>query len=150
MGYEESLIAIRIAYLLSAFVTQRKLGLVSGEAGMMRILANRVRIPDVAFISFDRLPNRQLPREPIPSLVPNLAVEVLSESNTRKEMTIKLGEYFSAGVQLVWYVDPKSRSLDAYTAADQVQRLAGEDILTGGEVLPGFQTPVSALFDIAS
>jgi len=149
MGYEESLIAVRIAYLLSAFVIPRKLGLVSGPDGMMRILTGRVRIPDIAFVSFDRLPGRQVPREPIPTLVPDLAVEVLSDSNTRHEMAIKLREYFTAGTRLVWYVDGKTRSVDVYTAIDQVQTLADNAILTGADVLPGFQTPVAAIFDIA-
>jgi len=149
MGYEESLIAMRIAYLISAFVIPRKLGLVSGEAGMVRLQSRRVRIPDVAFISFDRLPGRQIPQEPIPSLVPDLAIEVLSDSNTRKEMAIKLVEYFLAGVRLVWYVDPKTRSVDAYTAQDQVRHIIGDDLLDGGDVLVGFQTPVSAIFDVA-
>lgn len=115
----------------------------------MRILAGRVRIPDVAFIGFDRLPGRQVPRQAIPDLFPDLAVEVLSDSNTRQEMTIKLNEYFTAGTRLVWYVDPKTRSVDVYTGPDKVQRLTGDDLLTGGEVLPGFQTPVAAIFDVA-
>jgi Uma2 family endonuclease len=149
MGFEESLIAIRIGYLLSVFIIPRKLGLISGEGGMMRILKGRVRIPDVAFISFDRLPNRRPPQGPIPNLAPDLAVEVLSESNTRQEMSIKLSEYFKAGTRLVWYVDPKAKSVNVYTSPDQVQSLTMDAILTGGDVLPGFETPVSAIFDVA-
>jgi len=149
MGYLESQIAIRIAYLLSAFIVPRKLGFITGEAGMMRILKGRVRIPDVAFVSAARFPDGKSPRGPIPAIAPDLAVEVLSESNTRMEMSIKLQEYFTAGTRLVWYVDPKSKSVDVYTAADRMETLAGDAILTGGDVLPGFQTPVSAIFDIA-
>ncbi|MGD0462569.1 MAG: Uma2 family endonuclease [Tepidisphaeraceae bacterium] len=148
MGYEESLVAIRIAYLLSVFVVPRKLGLVSGEAGMIRILSNRLRIPDVAFVSFDRLPGRRVPSDPVPDLVPDLAVEVLSESNTPQEMQIKLAEYFAAGVRLVWYVDLPTRSVRAYTSPDQVQQLSGDAILSGGNVLPGLEIPVSSLFDL--
>jgi Uma2 family endonuclease len=149
MGYEESLIAIRIAHLLSVFVIPRKLGLISGEAGMLRILKGRVRIPDVAFVSAARFPDGKPPRGPIPAIAPDLAVEVLSDSNTRKEMALKLQEYFSAGTQLVWYVDPKSCSVDVYTSPDRAETLSGDAILTGGDVLPGFQTPVSAIFKIA-
>ena len=116
---------------------------------MMRILKGRVRIPDVAFVSAARFPDGKSPRGPIPAIAPDLAVEVLSESNTRMEMSIKLQEYFTAGTRLVWYVDPKSKSVDVYTAADRMETLAGDAILTGGDVLPGFQTPVSAIFDIA-
>ncbi len=114
----------------------------------MRIMTNRVRIPDVAFISFDRLPGRKSPGVPIPDLVPDLAVEVLSASNTPREMQIKLGEYFTAGVRLVWYVDLPTRSVRAYTAPDQVQELSESAILTGGSVLPGFEVPVSDIFQI--
>jgi Uma2 family endonuclease len=149
MGLQESLIAGRIIYLLSLFVVPRKLGLITSPDGMLRILANRVRIPDVAFISFAKLPGQKLPQEAIPSLVPDLAVEVISESNTRSEMNLKLEECFSAGLSLVWYVDPKGRCVDVYTAADRVQRISENELLTGGNVLPGFQTAVSAVFDVA-
>jgi Uma2 family endonuclease len=148
-GYEESLLASRIVYLLMTFVVPRKLGLVSGPDGMMRIFAGRVRIPDVAFVSFDRLPDRKSPGVPIPDLAPDLAVEVLSDGNTRREMENKLQEYFKAGTKLVWYVDFKTRSVEAYTSPTQVTRLSGSDVLGGGEVLPGFEVAISTLFEIA-
>jgi Uma2 family endonuclease len=148
-GFEESLIAIRIAYLLSNFIIPRKLGIVSGEAGMVRLLAGRVRIPDVAFVSFERLAGRQVTHQRIPSLVPDLAVEVISDSNTAAEMAIKLREYFAAGVRLVWYVDPRTRSVNIHTSVDQMRRLSGDEVLDGAPVLPGFSTPLAAIFDIA-
>jgi Uma2 family endonuclease len=149
MGYEESLLASRIAYFLMSFVIPQKLGLVSGEAGMMRILSHRVRIPDVAFVSFDRLPGRKSPGVPIPDLFPDLAVEVLSDSNTRREMENKLQEYFKAGTKLVWYVDLKTKSIEVFTSPAQVTRLSGSDILNGGDVLPGFEVALPILFEIA-
>jgi len=149
MGFEESLLASRIAYFLLAFVLPRKLGLVSGEAGMMRILAGRIRIPDVAFVSFDRLPDRKSPGVPIPDLYPDLAVEVLSDSNTHREMENKLQEYFKAGTRLVWYVDLRSKSVEVFTSPTHVTRFSGSDVLTGGEVLPGFEVALPTLFEIA-
>ena len=71
------------------------------------------------FIAWERFPNRQLPREPIPALAPDLAIEVLSEGNTEQEMQRKLHDYFTAGVRLVWYIDPRSRSAKSYTAENQ-------------------------------
>ncbi|HSU66811.1 MAG TPA: Uma2 family endonuclease, partial [Tepidisphaeraceae bacterium] len=68
MGLRESLIAMWIVTAINNFVTPRKLGVVSGEAGMMRLLPGQVRIPDVAFISWARLPGGKIPTEPIPSL----------------------------------------------------------------------------------
>jgi Uma2 family endonuclease len=148
MGYEESLIATQIGYLLQSFVRARRLGWVSGEAGMMRILRRRVRIPDVAFVSKARLPEGQRPKGPIPDLVPDLAVEVISESNTTKEMQIKLKEYFAAGTRLVWYVDPPTRTVQVFTSPDTSTRLNESDTITGCDVLPGFEVQVAEFFDI--
>jgi Uma2 family endonuclease len=100
-GLRESFLAIALASLLRGFVRPRNLGLVTGEAGMMRLMTGLVRIPDVAFISWDRLPNRRVPTEPLPDVAPNLAVEVLSTSNTPREMVRKRQEYFAAEVQVV-------------------------------------------------
>ncbi len=146
VGFEESWLAVRLVVLLSLFVDPRNLGLVTGTDGMYRLCLGLVRIPDVAFVSWDRLPAGELPEEPIPNLVPELVVEVISRSNTRKEMDEKLREYFEKGVRLVWLVRPRSRVVDVYTAADQFTRLTASATLDGGVVLPGFSIIVSDLF----
>ena len=89
MGFRESLVAGWILTALNSFVMPRRLGVVSGSDGLMRLVPGLVRIPDVAFISRERLPGGRIPAEPIPQLVPDLAVEVLSESNTTAEMDRK-------------------------------------------------------------
>lgn len=146
MGYRESLLAIAIAGALRAFVNPRGLGLVSGESGMMELFANLVRIPDVAFVSWQRIPGARVPDEPVPSLAPDLAVEVLSRSNTPGEMARKRREYFAAGVRLVWEVDPDSRSVAVYTAPETFVTLGSTDALEGGAVLPGLVIPLRELF----
>jgi Uma2 family endonuclease len=146
MGYLESLFAVRIIQLLGAYVDAHSLGIVLGEAGTLRILPHQVRVPDVCFIAWERFPNRQLPSEPIPALAPDLAIEVLSESNTEQEMHRKLHDYFTAGVRLVWYIDPRTRSAKSYTAEEQFVELIESQTLTGGDVLPGFELPLSTLF----
>ena len=145
-GYYESLIAASIIQFLGRFVETHDLGIVLGADGTLRILPNQVRIPDVSFISWAKFPNRELPAEPIPAVAPDLAVEVLSPSNTAGEMQRKLHDYFTAGVRLVWYVDPRTKTAKAYTAEDQCVELSEEDSLTGGEVLPGFELPLGELF----
>ena len=110
------------------------------------ILPHQVRIPDVCFISWDHFPNRQLPSEPIPALAPDLAIEVLSKSNTQAEMQRKLRDYFTAGVRLVWYIDPRTRSAKSYTAENQCVEVAESQSLSGGDVLPGFELPLRELF----
>src|SRR5207244_2263506 len=113
----------QIAGLLIAaiieFVEKHDLGIVTGESGMIRMPSNLVRIPDVAFFAWRHFPRRQLPNEGAPEISPDLAVEVLSKSNTPREMERKLGEYFAAGVRLVWFVDPKTQSVTVYTSATQ-------------------------------
>lgn len=145
-GYWESLIAVKIIHLVMSFLETHDLGIVLGEAGTLRILPHQVRVPDVCFISWDRFPNRQLPPEPIPALAPDLAIEVLSEGNTEQEMRRKLHDYFTAGVRMVWYIDPRTRSAKSYTAEDQFALLAESQSLSGGDVLPGFELPLDTLF----
>ncbi len=145
-GLRESCLAYFLGMMLKMFVLQHKLGTVSGEAGLMRLAPGMVRIPDIAFISWDRFPGRQLPRTPIPDLAPDLAVEVLSQSNTVAEMERKTREYFGAGCRLVWIVDPDARTVTVYTAPDQATELGEDQTLDGGDVLPGFTLPLRDLF----
>jgi Uma2 family endonuclease len=146
VGYTESEIAGLILTFLNVFVRSRKLGIVTGPDGTIRLFAGLVRIPDVAFASWDRFPDRKRPRTPIPHLVPDLVVEVLSKSNTRSEMKRKLGEYFAAGVRLVWMVDPSKRSVRVHTSASQSVLFSSGQSLDGGAVLPGFTLPLDDLF----
>lgn len=146
MGYLESVLAIQIASALLAWVTPRNLGVVSGESGMMQLPGKQVRMPDVAFISWQRLPGGKIPSEPVPQIVPNLAVEVLSESNTVAEIDRKRREYFAAGVELVWIVDPHTRTVTVYTGMERSSTLTADQTLTGDPVLPGFALSLRDLF----
>jgi Uma2 family endonuclease len=147
MGFFESRLAVVLIVLIERFLEDNKLGIVVGADGMMRISPGLVRIPDVSFVSWDRLPGRKVPRTPIPNLAPDLAVEVLSESNTRREMQRKLREYFAAGVQLVWYFDPETITADVYTSADAEPIHVDENgVLDGGDVLPGFKLSIREWF----
>jgi Uma2 family endonuclease len=146
MGFSESLLAAYVLELLNAFVRARNLGLVTGPDGTVELMPNLVRIPDVAFTSWDRIPGRRRPKAPIPALVPDLAAEILSRSNTPGEMTAKRRDYFSAGVRLVWEIDPDARSVDVYTSPTDATRLTEADTLDGGPVLPGFTLPLAQLF----
>src|SRR4051812_10762100 len=93
MGTRESRLALVIGGLMDRFVTRRDLGIVLGADGMLRPWPGQVRIPDVSFISWERLPNEELPDAPVAALVPDLAVEVLSRGNTKKEIDRKLRDY---------------------------------------------------------
>ena len=150
MASFESLLAAKIVHYLWTYLDSHDLGIALGADGMLKILADQVRIPDACFISWERMPGRRLPQRPIYALAPDLAVEVLSPTNTVDEMQRKLRDYFSAGTRLVWYIDPEARTARAYTAEDQWQDLGATDSLSGGDVLPGFELSLDTLFGWAA
>jgi Uma2 family endonuclease len=149
MGYYESWLAVVLLGVLARYMEEHDLGIVLGEAGALKLAPELVRIPDVSFLSWDRFPNRELLPEPIPALAPDLAVEVWSRSNTEAEMERKLEEYFTAGARLVWYVYPETRSAKVYTSAQQFRVLHEDDVLDGGDVLPGFRLTIRDWFERA-
>ena len=146
MATRESMLAFDIGYFLKRYLEDHNLGTLAGEAGYLRILPGQVRAPDVSFICWERLPGSDEPKPAIYAVAPNLAVEVLSEGNTRKEMQRKLREYFEAGVELIWYIEPKTRTARAYTALDEWTEIGTDGSLSGGTVLPGFELPLAKLF----
>ena len=146
MGIQESFLAIALGAILHQFVHTRKLGLVAGADGMLKLAAGLVRIPDLSFISWARIPGGKVPKEPILKLAPNLAVEILSKSNTLAEMKRKRREYFKAGVELVWIVDPEARTVAVYTSPKKPVMLTEADTLDGGGVLPGLKLSLRELF----
>jgi Uma2 family endonuclease len=146
MGYPESFIALEIGSQMRNFAKQHQLGVVAGADGMLKLAAGLVRIPDVSFVPWDQFPKRKIPAKPIPRLSPKLAVEVLSEGNTEKEMARKCREYFAAGAELVWLVDPGSRTVRVYTSPEDYTALTEDQQLDGGTVLPGFTLNLRELF----
>ena len=146
VGYAESCLTGAIGSFLRAFVVPRRLGKVSGPDGMLRLFPGLVRAPDVAFVSWDRFPNRRMTRAAIPGLVPDLAVEVLSRSNTPAEMKRKRGEYARAGVRLIWIVDPVARAVHVFAPRRKPVVVWAGDTLDGGKVLRGFALPLDELF----
>jgi Uma2 family endonuclease len=149
-SFFESAMSASLCAYVGNFVAREKLGIVLGAGGKLEILPGRVRIPDVSFTSNERLAAcRDLGRgTPIPYLVPDLAAELLGPGNTRKEMDEKLDDYFAAGVRLVWYVDPKKRTVRVFTGRHESRLRKGDQVLDGGDVVPGFALPLPELFDI--
>ena len=115
----------------------------------MRLRKGQVRLPDVSFVSWARLQATGAHTKKVAPLAPDLAVEVLSEGNTRAEMDQKRRELFAAGTAIVWVIDPKSRTAEVYddaTKPNQMTLVRETDALDGGTVLPGFHLPLADLF----
>jgi Uma2 family endonuclease len=146
MASYESYVAAVLIHLLMTFLDEHDFGIVLGSDGMLRLAPGLVRIPDVSFISWNSLPDRVVPDEPIFSLFPDLAIEVISAGNTAGEMRRKLRDYFGAGTRLVWLITPKMKTAEVYTAPRTRKKLTEADTLHGGEVLPGFELPLRTLF----
>jgi Uma2 family endonuclease len=141
-------LAIELARILGNFVRRRKLGTLAGEAGMLRLSPGLVRIPDLSFVSRVRLAHHRRARAPILPLAPDLAIEVLSEGNTPREMARKVREYFDPGCRLVWLVDPRTRTVAVYTSVAKPTILTEKQTLTGGDVLSGLRLPLRKLFGL--
>ena len=105
--------------------------------------------PDVAYIAYENIPEDADPNTAVPDWTPSLAVEVISESNTKSEMARKLKDYFDAGVKLVWYVDPPTRSVRVYHAPEDFVTKSEHEELDGEDVLPGFRVSIRDWFDRA-
>jgi Uma2 family endonuclease len=147
VGNYESYLAGLLTHLLWGFVADHKLGVVLPADGMFRLSLGQLRIPDVAFISWDRLPRGQhVPKDPVAAGSPDLAVEVISPSNTVEEMRRKVADYFAASVRAVWYVYPKRREIVVYRSPEESVTLGPGQTLDGAPVLPGFRLEVDRLF----
>jgi Uma2 family endonuclease len=121
------------------------LGVRTGISGPFRLGPKVIRLPNVAFVYWDRFPGRRIP-EAIADLAPDLAIETLA-GQTPAEIRRKLRDYFDAGTRLMWVVDPPERSVTVYTSPDQGRLLHLTDTLEGGEVLPGFKLPLAELYE---
>ncbi len=113
---------------------------------MLKFDPGLVYIPDVSYVAYASLPGGKRPRGPIPPIIPDLAVEVLSVSNTPKEMQRKLTAYFKHGVRLVWYVDPRERTIEVFESPKSRTVLKEHQTLSGGDVVPGFKLKLRDLF----
>lgn len=105
-----------------------------------------VRVPDVAFVSSARVPPEGL-TDRFWELAPDLALEVVSPSNTVSAMQRKALEYLDAGTRLVWVVDPAERTVTVHRSRDDIRIVSGAEALDGEDVLPGFRLPLGKLFD---
>jgi Uma2 family endonuclease len=106
------------------------------------------RRPDVAFVSDASWPVRlRVPDVTVWDKVPELAIEIVSPSNTADHVQEKIHEYFAAGVRRVWVVYPRQQEVYVYASSTEIQVLQLGQDLDGGDLIPGFRLPLAALFE---
>jgi Uma2 family endonuclease len=149
VGASETEIASILVQMLGAFVRSQRLGRVLGEALFRIHPAKDLQYrPDVAFVSHARWPfNRRVPKVAVWDVVPDLAVEVISPTNSAAEVQEKVHDYFGAGVSRVWVVYPGQQQVYAYASPTQIQVVQVGEELDGGELLSGFRLPLATLFE---
>ena len=155
VGWIESRIAASLIKRFDRWDPQELLGTLTGADGFVRLATGNTRGPDLSFYAWDTL-GRRLPTDAVPAVCPDFCVEVLSRSNTRREIDGKLDDLFASGCRLAWVLNPRTRTARLITPADPdaeppagrpwVAAEAGEDATLSGEpVLPGFEVRLGEL-----
>ena len=149
MAAFETVFATKLTGFLAVFLNAHRLGQLAVETlFLIDSIRETQRRPDVAYISFERWSReRRIPRTNAWAVIPDLAIEVISPSNMASDVLIKIREYFRAGVRLVWVMYPVEGQCYVYDSPRSVRILERGDTLDGGTVLPGFQVPLSELFE---
>ena len=149
-GFRHGAVIMNVAVPLGHHVKAHGLGVVCGaETGF--VLArdpDTVLDPDVAFVRRERIPASGLPAT-FWEGAPDLAVEVTSPGDTRREVADKVASWLAAGTRLVWVVDSKRASVTIHEPALTPRRLAGADVLDGAPLFFGFRRPVADIFGFA-
>lgn len=150
MGVYSAWLASLLQSALGPFVFERQLGHVVTEVlFLIDRKRNLQRRPDVAFVSYERWPRgRRVPEGAYWDVVPDLAIEVNSPSNTAREILRKIRQYFLVEVRRVWVVYPDDFVVYVYTSPTQVRILQRGDVLEDEALFPGFRLPLDSLFGV--
>lgn len=155
MSFESERIGTNLLIALGAYVRGRNLGEVNGSSAGYQCFGgdfddpNKVRRPDVSFISAARVPGA-FPHRGNCQIVPDLAVEVISPNDLSEEVEAKVDEYLQAGVKLVWVAHPMRKTVRIHRANGTVSVVRMPEELTGEDIIPGFSCPLSEVFRVPS
>ena len=147
-GSPHGVAGFNLALLLGNHVKAHGLGRVFGDGFGYELvsLPRTVRVPDGSFVRAERLPADGV-RPGLLKLAPDLAIEVLSPSETASDLQEKLDDYRAAGTPLVWVVDPARRTVMVIPGDAPIRWLHEGETLDGGKVILGFSCPVSEIFE---
>jgi Uma2 family endonuclease len=140
---EHGQIGVNIIILLHSYVKANKLGRIYSIETTFQV-GNSGRKPDVAFLFKEHIPENVRQASFIP---PDLAVEIVSPSDTLYDVQEKVFEYLDAGTQLVWVIEPVGQTVTVYRSRTNIKVLTIKDTLTGEDVIKGFQCSVAEIFE---
>jgi Uma2 family endonuclease len=148
-GAIHGLILFALAQLLQEFVRKHDLGLVmpDGVAYVLRRAPDQVRVPDVSYVAWDRVPEEGAP-EGFWEGAPTLAVEVVSPHDRADDIHERVQDYLVAGSAQVWVLWPRQSSITVHRGDGSIRNLRPDEILNGHETLPGFSVRVGNLFEV--
>ena len=147
MGFAEMRWASIIHELLAPAVRASGVGECYVDGGFYIPPRNRGRKPDVSVLSFDRWPrHRPYPTGDFLPVAPDLAVEVVSPTDTARAVTLKVREYLAGGVRVVWLVYSDEAEVHVRTPGGADRTFTRGDTLTADPVVPGFALPLAVLF----
>jgi Uma2 family endonuclease len=147
VGHRHGRIVVNLTTPLDQHVRANNLGAVYASETGFQIASDpdTVRAPDVAFVSRERLAAVGEVEGYWPG-APDLAVEVISPGDTYSEVEEKVLEWLEAGVRMVVVINPRKRAVTVYRSRTDILILTEEEVIEGGEVVPGWTMPVTSLF----
>ena len=136
-GWEHCFVAANVVRILGEFVKPRDLGAVATAEAGFKLSEYTLRVPDVSFVSKERRAATGSPVGFWPG-GPDLAVEVVSPSDSASDLYKKIQQYFEAGTRMVWVLYPQLQQVHFYRGPKQMRVLEAHESISGEDVLPGF------------
>lgn len=146
MGWEQSCWQYILGWFIEDYLRRNRIGILAGADGLSRLQPGRIRIPDLGLYLLERFPGGKAPSAAICDIAPDWAIEVLSRSNTRREMEQKREEFFSAGSRRIWIVDPRKRTIEDWTSPKSMTLHTADDTADLNDILPGFTLRIGDWF----
>ena len=144
-GMRGSEVAAKILGLIYTYLSEHSIGKVYTPDVGIQFPSGNVRSPDVTYVSNAKLPGGRSPKT-FGEVIPDLAVEVLSPSDSMRELGRKIGEFLENGVPLVWLVDPERETVTIYRSLSDTEQLTAADRITAEPILPGFSADIRLFF----
>lgn len=145
-GYRHGRLQARLARMLADHAEAHHLGVVLTDVGIvLSEVPATVRGPDVAFLARNRVPEGD--PAGLLRVVPDLVVEIISPTDTARDLNARIVDFLDAGVPEAWVAEPDTRTVTVYRADGSGEILRGDEVLRGGAALPGFELEVEAVFE---